>query len=128
MAGTKARKKTTSTRNPRSVVINCEESLDITVAGDLHGKLSQALKGKKPVVIDTAGVKRTDTAILQLFCAFSRAANHAKTGLQWRNPSEEFITAAKRLDLTALLELPVQGIQGEALAPRGCPGVQGSDS
>ncbi len=129
MAGTKASKKTTSARarKPRSAIINCEESLDITVAGDIHGKLSRALEEKRPVIIDTAKVKRTDAAILQLFCAFSRAVKHAKTELQWKNPSEEFMAAAKRLDLTALLGLPVQGIQGEALAPRRCPGVQGSD-
>ena len=76
------------------------------MAQDLYGRLRQALEVQSPIVIEAAQVVCTDTAMLQLLCAFSREARSKGIALQWQQPSQALLNAARLIDLCTYLELP----------------------
>lgn len=85
--------------------IECEESLDISAAQDLHKKLKKALSEERPIVVNASKVERVDTSILQMFYALSKTAKKQQLALTWQAPSQKFQDAARLLDLEDGLEL-----------------------
>jgi anti-anti-sigma regulatory factor len=61
-----------------------ESGLDISVAQDLHGRLPAALQAKQPALLDAASIEHADTAALQLFSAFFRAASASGIAVHWQ--------------------------------------------
>ncbi|MCK4951460.1 MAG: STAS domain-containing protein [Gammaproteobacteria bacterium] len=78
--------------------IDCEESLDISLAQDLHKELGKALSEARPIVVNTSRVERVDAAIIQMFCALSQAAKNQQLALEWQEPSQKFLDSVRLLD------------------------------
>lgn len=79
--------------------IDCEETLDISMAQDLHKKLDKALGEARPIVVNTSKVERVDASIIQMFCALSQAAKNQQLALEWQEPSKKFLSSVHLLDL-----------------------------
>ncbi|MGE5242135.1 MAG: lipid asymmetry maintenance protein MlaB [Bacteroidota bacterium] len=79
--------------------------LSVAEARLLYEKLGAALMNTTAVVMDGAGVKRVDTAALQILANFCRAARERGLALAWQNPSSDLQLAAQTLGLHTLLEM-----------------------
>ncbi len=86
--------------------IQCNESLDISIAADLHQTLKKALESGTPVTLQAHQVERADTAALQLLVAFMRAAHSRGITVSWNAPSAALRRSAQLLGLTHELEMP----------------------
>lgn len=89
----------------QSIHISCEESMDISSAGDLHDRLRHSLESGRHVTLDAIGVEKTDTAALQVFCAFFKEADRRGIEVNWQNPSEALIRSARLIGVHELLRL-----------------------
>ena len=85
------------------VEIKCESRLDISMSESFKNDLIKALDGNEAIEIDTANVEYADTAVMQLFTAFSIKAKEQSMDVQWKQPSDAFISSANLLGLTDLL-------------------------
>ena len=88
-------------------VIRCDACLDISGVWDLHGRLRNMLETQQSVVLDAAQVERIDTAVLQTLCAFFQDAQASGMVVQWQQPSLAVQTAARLLNVSACLALPI---------------------
>ena len=79
--------------------IDCEESLDISIAQELHKKLGKALSEARPIVVNTSKVVRVDASIIQMFCALSQTVRGKQLELEWQEPSQKFLDSVRLLDL-----------------------------
>ena len=79
--------------------IDCEETMDISMAQDLHKNLGKALSEDRPIVVNTSKVEKIDASILQMFCALSQAAKNQQLALEWQEPSQKFLDSVRLLDL-----------------------------
>ncbi len=89
--------------------ILCSESLDISMAANLHEALKKALDSGTPVNLQARRVERADTAALQLLVAFIRAARSRGVAVSWNEPSAALCRCAALLGLAQALEMPSQG-------------------
>ncbi len=105
--GTSATATASSTEAPHTTLIYCSPELDISGAQDLYDTLQVALRAQCPVVLDATHVERVDTAVLQMLCAFVRAAQGSGMAVQWRQPSAALENAARLLNIRACLALPI---------------------
>lgn len=87
-------------------VINCEPSIDINYAVALYEHLKNALAANHAVEIHAGEVTKVDTAILQVFLAFSYEAKTAGLTVNWVSVSDTFRAAADLLGLSAEIALP----------------------
>jgi anti-anti-sigma regulatory factor len=83
----------------------CEETLDLPAAERLHEELLGAVAKGAEIEIATGAVERVSTAALQVLCAAVRDARTQGRALRLVRPSAALRTAARRLGLTAALEL-----------------------
>lgn len=88
-------------------VITCEPTVDINYASTLYEHLKDAIKANHEVEIHAGEVTKVDTAILQVFLAFTLEARTAGLIVNWVNVSETFRVSADLLGLTAELDLPL---------------------
>ncbi|HLA74665.1 MAG TPA: STAS domain-containing protein [Gammaproteobacteria bacterium] len=103
---TKAKSNSDKPTCPAPVCIVLDGYLDISNVGDLHARLKAALQERQPIVINANKVERVDTAALQTFIAFSKAAQREGMTFQWQGrPSETFCDSAKVLGLGDILGL-----------------------
>lgn len=86
-------------------LITCPESLDISIVADLNTELSAALEAKQMIQFNAASVERADTAALQMFCTFFLDAQAAGLEVEWLEPSNALLGAAKQIGLTEHLNL-----------------------
>jgi anti-anti-sigma regulatory factor len=96
-----------STEAPQTTLIYCSPEFDISGAQDLYDTLQAALGAQGPVVLDATHVERVDTAVLQMLCAFVRAAQASGIVVQWRQPSLALENAARLLNVQTCLALPM---------------------
>ena len=96
----------TSEAQPHTV-IHCDACLDISGVRELYGTLRNALAARQPVVIEAAEVERIDTAVLQTLCAFVQDAQASGLVVQWQQPSLAVQNAARLLNVSACLALPL---------------------
>lgn len=89
----------------KTLVVTCEESIDISVVGELHLYLQKALEEKQAVVIEAGQVERADTAVLQTLYAFIKEAKSQGVTVKWRNVSNTVRDAAGLLGLSEALGL-----------------------
>jgi anti-anti-sigma regulatory factor len=89
------------------VSMTCEETLDLPAAERLHEELLGVVaKGTEAELeIATNAVERVSTAALQVLCAAIRDARTQGRTLRLVRPSAALRDAARRLGLTAALEL-----------------------
>jgi len=85
--------------------VACGDSLDISIAGELRGRLGEALTAGGPVVLEASAIERADAAALQLLCAFFNEAGERGVAVRWEAPSEALLDAARLIDLAACLQL-----------------------
>lgn len=86
-------------------LVECEDSLDVSVLTDFKALLSQAMEQKLPVVLDGSRIERIDAAALQLIHSFFISASNAKLSVCWRSPSDELCNAARLTGLTEAMNL-----------------------
>jgi anti-anti-sigma regulatory factor len=91
--------------NVLKTVITCEPTIDINYASTLYEHLKAALEEKREVEIHAGEVTKVDTAILQVFLAFSLEAKNVGITVNWMSVSETFLAAAELLGLTTEMEL-----------------------
>ncbi|NOY62514.1 MAG: STAS domain-containing protein [Gammaproteobacteria bacterium] len=86
--------------------IDLGDAVEISVAAELHARLKQALETQSSVVLDAESVEIVDTSALQVLCVFLREAHSFHIDVQWHQPSEQMLSAARLLGMTELLSLP----------------------
>ncbi|MEK6747962.1 MAG: STAS domain-containing protein [Pseudomonadota bacterium] len=89
----------------KTLIVTCEEIVDIQLATELHGQLKSALTQGLRVEIVASRVERIDAAILQIFYAYFRAAHERALEATIKGASENFIRAAALLGLSKGLGL-----------------------
>ena len=89
--------------------IQCNESLDISMAASLHRTLKEALESGVAVTLRADKVERADTAALQVLVAFMRAARARGITVFWNEPSAAVRRSAQLLGLAHELDIPPQG-------------------
>lgn len=102
-AGKKPGKKSGASNGERKYVL--DSVLVINNAHTMHGQLTALINAKKNVVIDASAVEMVDTSILQLLLVFVKKLHAENLKATWMNPSNEFLSRAKILDLTEKLGL-----------------------
>ena len=86
-------------------IIDCQDSLDISIVSALGNELKAALDSGQAVQLQAAEVGRADTAALQLLCAFFLDAKTQGIEVEWLDPSDALIHAASIIGLTEYLGL-----------------------
>ena len=86
-------------------VINCQDSLDISVVGTLGDELKVALDSGQTVQLHANEVGKADAAALQLLCAFFLDAQVHGINIEWIEPSDELRRAASATGLSTHLGL-----------------------
>lgn len=66
-----------------------------------------AENGSSTVRLDMSAVEKIDTACLQLLLAFVLAAAAKNLKIEWHAPSGRFLAAARSLNLSGILRLPL---------------------
>lgn len=79
---------------------------DISQSAALKTELLALLDKQQTIQIDASRVERIDGTALQLLCALFVQAENNNVSLQWVEPSEALLQAAKYSGLTNLLNLP----------------------
>ncbi|HFE39638.1 MAG TPA: STAS domain-containing protein [Gammaproteobacteria bacterium] len=87
-------------------VITCEPNINISNASTLYEHLKEALQENRAVEINAGDVAKVDTAILQVFFAFSLEAKNAGLSVSWGSASEAFREAVALLGMQNELALP----------------------
>jgi anti-anti-sigma regulatory factor len=103
---------TTSTtgraRRSRGMSLKLKPKLNIAQVRTLQAQLNKALGGGRSVVLDGCHVERTDTASLQLLCAFFASSRAAGVSVRWKKaPAAVLCEDAAVLGVTEFLELPL---------------------
>ncbi|GAP66178.1 hypothetical protein MBSD_n1481 [Mizugakiibacter sediminis] len=83
-----------------------QPALRIAGAHALREQLLEALAAGRPVVLEAGAVESTDTAALQLLCAFVREGRERGIAVEWRAPAPALARDAGLLGVAALLGLP----------------------
>lgn len=88
-------------------VFEIPERFTIAQAKQIYDELNNLLESEavESIVLDAADVVKIDAAGLQLLLSFYRAAEKIHKPVQWRNPSDEIISCAEILGLSAELAL-----------------------
>jgi len=75
-------------------IVNCQDSLDISIVTDLGNELKLALDNGQSIQLQAAEVGKADAAALQLLCAFFLDAQVHGIDVEWIEPSEQLVAAA----------------------------------
>jgi anti-anti-sigma factor len=87
------------------MVVECSDSLDVSVAADFKTLLQQAVSQNAPVVLDATQLVRIDGAALQLLTAFFIEAKESGINVTWRAPSESLLHTVQLTGLKDALQL-----------------------
>jgi len=87
------------------MIVECNDSLDVTLVSDFKALLQQTMGLATPVVLDASRLERVDGAALQLLAAFFVEARESGIHVSWREPSEQLRDAADLAGLSATLQL-----------------------
>jgi len=86
-------------------IINCQDSLDISIVSNLASELKVALDSGQAIQLNAADVGKADAAALQLLCAFFLDAQTHGIDVTWLDPSDALINSASATGLTEYLGL-----------------------
>lgn len=78
---------------------------DISQSAALKTEMLSLLENQQTIQIDASRVERIDGSALQLLCALFVQAENNGVNLQWLEPSDAFLQAAKYSGLTSVLNL-----------------------
>jgi hemoglobin-like flavoprotein/anti-anti-sigma regulatory factor len=78
---------------------------DISQSAALKTEMLSLLENQQTIQIDASRVERIDGTALQLLCALFVQAENNGVSLQWLEPSDAFLQAAKYSGLTSVLNL-----------------------
>jgi len=104
-----ARSKKRATKSSRSrgasdTALRLPAECTLAEVHDLKSKLAALLKAESPVCLDVSGVRRIDTASLQLLAAFARDRRASQLGVDLRGDSGVFEEGVRLLGLRRLFE------------------------
>jgi len=88
-----------------SQIINCQDSLDISIVSNLGDELKVALDSGQAIQLHASNVGKADAAALQLLCAFFLDAETHGIDVEWLEPSDALLEAASVTGLTEYLGL-----------------------
>lgn len=92
-------------QNDSDMIIDCGESLDVSVIMDFRALILQAMASDDEIIMDAAHLERIDGAAMQLLTALFKDADEAKHAIRWRSPSESLMNAARLSGLCEILHL-----------------------
>ena len=87
-------------------VMNLGVNLTIAQASDLHEKFLKIFHDPHEVIFDASEVERADTAGMQCLYAFKKSVEAENVKIEWEDPSDALINAARLLGMVEYLELP----------------------
>ena len=96
---------TTETNILPEAKINLDSVLVINDAQTMYTRLGALLESKQDITIDASAVEMVDTAILQLFFAFTVKVKSQNREVIWIKPSDEMMSRVTTLNLQAGLGL-----------------------
>lgn len=85
--------------------ISCGELLDISVVGQFHSQLKEAMAETNGIEISAAGLQRIDGAGIQLLVAFFKEADQLHIDVSWKDISDSLVNAASLLGVSEQLHL-----------------------
>ncbi len=92
---------------PHIVELNLPENLTIAHVQALHEQLEALVDDQKNdhIIAHASGVKRVDTAGLQLLLVAKQAANERQISWAWDAPSEVLVNGAMLLGMKSKLDI-----------------------
>lgn len=93
---------------PAESLLKLQSIQDISQSAALKTEMLSLLDSQQTIQIDASSVERIDGSALQLLCALFAQAENNGVSLQWLEPSDAFLQAAKYSGLTSVLNLQIQ--------------------
>lgn len=90
-------------RKPRRAALALPAECTLAGAEGLKHELAALLKSVKPVTVDVSGVRRIDTASLQLLATFARDRRASELSVEVSGASPAFAEGVRLLGLARLL-------------------------
>lgn len=87
------------------IVIECSESLDVSMVADFKEILKQSIGQNLPVILDASAVERVDGAAMQLFAAFFIEGRSSGLTISWKSPSDVLCRAVALGGFKELMEI-----------------------
>ena len=87
------------------MIIECNDTLDVSVVFDFKSILQQAVGHDMPVILDASKIQRIDAAALQLLASFFNELIETGQSISWRKPTEELKYAAELTGMKSALHL-----------------------
>ena len=87
-----------------ATIIDFGEVLDISFAAKLHTQLKEDVKKNSTVNFITSELTRIDASCLQVILSFMGYAKENEIKVEWAEPSDVMIEAARLTGLTDVLE------------------------
>lgn len=92
--------------SPNALTLCLEGRADVSIVSRLAESLSRELDaGVSELVVDVAGVRRVDAALLQLFLSVKRHFAARGISLRWRGVGDYFLESASAMGAVANLGL-----------------------
>lgn len=89
----------------KTIELVCDESVDISVVGELYTKVTSEMEDGCTISFDASQVERIDTAALQFFAVLFNDAPRKNISINWVNPSDIVKKSAQLLGLAEHLRL-----------------------
>lgn len=102
----RARASGASARPAAACALNLPAECTLADATSLKVRLTALLMTQTAIAIDVSGVRRIDTASLQLLAAFARDRRASRLAVELRGESAAFQEALRLTGLTRLFDLP----------------------
>ncbi len=93
-----------TSRSEAASAIALPAECTLAAAESLKLKLAALVRNESPVTVDVSGVRRIDTASLQLLAAFARDRSAGCLAVELRGESAAFAEGMRLLGLTPLFE------------------------
>ena len=88
-----------------ATVIDFGEVLDISFAAKLHAQLKDDVEKNSTVNFITSELTRIDASCLQVISSFMGYAKENEIKVEWANPSDVMVEAARLTGLTDVLKM-----------------------
>lgn len=88
-----------------ATIIDFGEVLDISFAAKLHAQLKDGAQENSTVNFITSELTRIDASCLQVISSFMRYAKENEINVQWADPGDVIIEAARLTGLIDVLEI-----------------------
>jgi anti-anti-sigma regulatory factor len=92
-------------KNDSDMIIDCGESLDVSVIMDFRALILQAMASDDEIILDATQLERIDGAAMQLLTALFKDADETNHPIRWKSSSDALMNAARLSGLCEALHL-----------------------